>query len=78
LRLGDIDRQTAFDRFMKIAEKLFHGFALGRAARNRRDLGPEAALFRIMHNDFDLHVGFPRRRSRKISASVCNASLCVE
>src|SRR5262249_1724019 len=43
---------------MQIAQKLVHGFALGRAARNGRDLGPEAALLRIMHNNFDLHTGF--------------------
>ena len=42
---------------MQIAQELVHGLALGRAARNSRNLGPKAALLGIMHNDFDLHVG---------------------
>src|SRR5467141_3610627 len=74
LRLGDINRQAAFDCLMQIAQKLVHSFALGRAPRNSRDLGPETALLRIMHNDFDLHVGFPKGLV-KIRAVICNSSL---
>jgi len=41
--LDDFDRPAAFDRVMQVAQEFFHAFALGRAARNGRNLGPEAA-----------------------------------
>jgi hypothetical protein len=50
---------AALDRFMEIAQEFFHSFALSRATRNGRDLGPESALLRIMHNDFDFHTSSP-------------------
>jgi hypothetical protein len=59
LGLGDVDRKAALDGLTEIAHQLFHGFALSRAAGNSRDLGPKPTLLRIMHNDFDLHAGFP-------------------
>jgi hypothetical protein len=39
-----------------------------------RDLGPEAALLRIVHNDFDLHAGFPKDY-KKIHVCACNGKI---
>jgi hypothetical protein len=56
--LSDVDGKAAFNGLMQIAKEFFHGVALGRTAWNGWNFVPEAALLRIVHNDFDLHVGF--------------------
>jgi hypothetical protein len=75
-RLGDIDRQTSFDRFAEMAHQIFHRVALRGAARNRGDLGPKAALLRVMYDDFNSQlrkslvweamIGAPRLRADAI------------
>jgi hypothetical protein len=54
-----LDRQAAFDRLVQIAQEFVHGFALGRAARKSRDLGPKATLFGLVDHDLDLHLCVP-------------------
>jgi hypothetical protein len=44
---------------MQIADKLVHSLALGGAARNGGDLGPVAALLRVVHHNLDLHADAP-------------------
>src|ERR1700687_265878 len=58
---GDFNRETPFNRFMKGLHELLHAVAWSSAAWNSRDFGPEAALFSLMHNDFDLHYRSPQR-----------------
>src|SRR3954469_19976332 len=41
---------------MEILHQLIHALTLRCAAGNRGDFGPKAALFRLMHDDLDLHV----------------------
>jgi len=52
---SDLDGKTSLDCLMKILHEFFHAVALRSATWNRGDFGPKAALFRFMHDDFDLH-----------------------
>src|SRR5258708_1813929 len=54
-------REAPFDRFMKILHEFVHAVALGGAARNGGDFGPEASLLRLMHYNLDLHYLSPHR-----------------
>jgi hypothetical protein len=56
----NVNSEAAFDRFPQVAHQFVHGLALGGAARNGGDFGPEAAFLRIMHHDFNLHSGSPK------------------
>jgi hypothetical protein len=63
-RFSYLYRQAPFNRLSHIAKKLLHRFAFCGAPRNRRDLCPKATFLRLVHDNFDLHIGL---RATKIS-----------
>jgi hypothetical protein len=71
--ISNINQLAAFDRLMQIAQEFVHHFPLGCTAWNGRDFGPEAALLSIMRNDFDLHVGFPKKPKEGV---FCRLTVC--
>jgi len=49
-------REASLDCLAKILHEFFHAIALCGAARYGWDFGPEAPLFRFMHDNLNLHL----------------------
>jgi len=55
-RLFDINGQTSFNGLIQILEEFLEILALRRATRNRRNLGPISAFFRLVNHYLNLQL----------------------